>query len=90
MLKSTGARGSPSELFALSARYENPVDSQHNTGYNFCFTTSFANKVSWMPFYFFQWTGEAIQHIAEHGVTQDEFTEVVMDARVIQTSRSTG
>ena len=43
-----------------------------------------------MPFYFFQWTEEAIQHLAEHGVTQDEFTEVVMDARVIQTSRSTG
>jgi hypothetical protein len=43
-----------------------------------------------MPFYFFQWTEEAIQHNAEHGVTQDEFTEVVMDARVIQASRSTG
>ena len=43
-----------------------------------------------MPFYFFQWSEEAIQHLAEHGVTQDEFTEVVMEARVIQTSRSTG
>lgn len=43
-----------------------------------------------MPFYFFQWSEEAIQHLAEHDVTQDEFTEVVMDARVIQKSRSTG
>jgi hypothetical protein len=43
-----------------------------------------------MPFYIFHWTDEAIQHIAEHGVTQDEFTEVVMDATNVQASRSTG
>jgi hypothetical protein len=43
-----------------------------------------------MPFYIFHWTDEAIQHIAEHGVTQDEFTEVVMDATNIQASRRTG
>jgi hypothetical protein len=43
-----------------------------------------------MPFYIFHWTEEAIQHIAEHGVTQDEFTEVVMEATSIQASRRTG
>ena len=42
------------------------------------------------PCCFFQWTEEAIRHLAEHGVTQDEFAEVVMDARMIETSRSTG
>ena len=43
-----------------------------------------------MPFYIFHWTAESLQHIAEHGVTREEFTEVVMDATEIQTSRSTG
>jgi len=43
-----------------------------------------------MPFYIFHWTAESLQHVAEHGVTQDEFTEVVMDATEIQASRSTG
>ena len=43
-----------------------------------------------MPFYIFHWTKESLQHIAEHGVTQDEFAEVVMDATEIHASRSSG
>ncbi len=30
-----------------------------------------------MPFLDFQWTGEAIDHIAEHGVSQEDFEQVV-------------
>ncbi len=40
-----------------------------------------------MPFYIFHWTDEAIRHIAEHGITQDEFEEVTMDAISIEASR---
>jgi hypothetical protein len=32
-----------------------------------------------MPFYFFIWDGDCEQHIMEHGVTMDEFEEVVCD-----------
>jgi hypothetical protein len=32
-----------------------------------------------MPFYFFIWTPEIVEHLAEHGVTADEFEEVVSD-----------
>jgi|GEM_PF-6565772 len=35
-----------------------------------------------MPFCILHWTEESLQHIAEHGVTQDEFTEVVMDTGI--------
>jgi len=30
-----------------------------------------------MPYRNFQWTDEAIEHLAEHGVTQDDFEQVV-------------
>ncbi len=30
-----------------------------------------------MPFLDFQWTDEAIEHIAEHGISQEDFEEVV-------------
>ena len=30
-----------------------------------------------MPFLNFQWTDTAIEHIAEHGVSQEDFEEVV-------------
>ena len=43
-----------------------------------------------MPFYIFHWTDEAIQHIAEHGITQDEFEEVTMNAISIEASRKSG
>ena len=30
-----------------------------------------------MPHYFFIWTDEIIEHLAEHDVTPDEFEEVI-------------
>jgi uncharacterized DUF497 family protein len=32
-----------------------------------------------MAFLDFQWTDEAIEHIAEHGVSQEDFEQVVCD-----------
>jgi hypothetical protein len=43
-----------------------------------------------MPFHFFLWTVESIEHIAEHGVSQEEFEEVVMNPEGETVSRSTG
>jgi uncharacterized DUF497 family protein len=42
-----------------------------------------------MPLYFFQWTKESEAHLAEHGVTPDEFEEVVGNPDWVQTSRTT-
>ncbi len=41
-----------------------------------------------MPFYFVIWTPEAIEHIARHGVTQDEFEQVVFSARQLAIEES--
>ena len=43
-----------------------------------------------MPFYFFVWDDENEQHLAEHGVTPEEFQEVVCDPDSEADSRSTG
>jgi hypothetical protein len=43
-----------------------------------------------MPFYFFLWTAESIEHISEHGVSQEEFEEVVMNPEGETVSRSSG
>ena len=43
-----------------------------------------------MPFYFFQWTEEIIEHLAEHGVSQDEFEAIVCSPDTRSTSRSSG
>lgn len=43
-----------------------------------------------MPFYFFIWTPEIIEHLAEHDVTPDEFEEVVSHPEVEGISRSSG
>jgi hypothetical protein len=43
-----------------------------------------------MPYYFFQWTPEIINHLAEHDVSPDEFEEVVSDPDYEDLSRSTG
>ena len=32
-----------------------------------------------MAFFFFHWDDEIIEHLAQHGVTQDEFAEVVQN-----------
>lgn len=43
-----------------------------------------------MPWYFFHWDDENIQHVADHGVTQAEFEEVVMDPDQVKWSRLSG
>lgn len=43
-----------------------------------------------MPFYFFVWTPEIIEHLAEHGVTPEEFEEVVSNPDSEDVSRSSG
>jgi uncharacterized DUF497 family protein len=44
-----------------------------------------------MPSYFFHWTEEIVEHLAENGVSPEEFEAVVKDERSeVTTSRSTG
>lgn len=43
-----------------------------------------------MPFYFFLWTAESIEHLAEHDVSQEEFEEVVRNPEGETVSRSSG
>jgi uncharacterized DUF497 family protein len=43
-----------------------------------------------MPFYLFVWDGENEEHLSEHGVTVDEFVEVVCDPHRVEASRSSG
>lgn len=43
-----------------------------------------------MPYYFFIWTPEIIDHLAEHDVLPDEFEEVVSNPEYENVSRSTG
>ena len=42
-----------------------------------------------MPYYFFQWDDETVQHLAEHGVTTEDFQAIVSQARVFGRSKST-
>ena len=41
-----------------------------------------------MPHVSFVWNDELIEYIGRHGVTQDEFAEVVMNSTDVRTSRS--
>lgn len=43
-----------------------------------------------MPFYFFLWTDESVAHLHEHGISPDEFEEVVSDPEETDLSRTTG
>lgn len=44
-----------------------------------------------MPVYFFHWSDEIVEHLADNDVSPDEFEEVVQDAMsTATTSRSTG
>ncbi len=43
-----------------------------------------------MPYYFFVWAQEVIDHLAEHEVTPEEFEEVVNNPDFEDVSRSTG
>jgi uncharacterized DUF497 family protein len=41
-----------------------------------------------VPYYFFIWNDLIIEHIAEHGVVQDEYEEVVCDPDEVDQSHS--
>jgi hypothetical protein len=44
-----------------------------------------------MPYYFFMWTDEIIDHLAEHGISPEDFEQVVsrpVDVRVSRSSDS--
>jgi uncharacterized DUF497 family protein len=43
-----------------------------------------------MPYYLFLWNDLIERHLAEHGVTADEFEAVVCDPDSLDTSRSSG
>lgn len=43
-----------------------------------------------MPFYLFIWSDEIEKHLAAHGVTADEFEEVVCDPDEVDQSHSSG
>jgi hypothetical protein len=43
-----------------------------------------------MPYYFFVWTPEIVEHLAQHDVTPEEFEEVLTNSDDEQVSRSTG
>lgn len=43
-----------------------------------------------MAFYLFFWTDEREQHVADHGITREEFEEVVNQPEFVTASRSTG
>jgi len=41
-----------------------------------------------MPHVLFVWNDELVDYIAQHGVTPDEFEEVVLNSKEVRTSRS--
>jgi len=43
-----------------------------------------------MPYYDFLWTDEIVEHIAAHGITQDDFEQVVCNPTRVGKSRSSG
>ena len=43
-----------------------------------------------MPYFDFLWTDEIVAHLAEHGVSKEDFEEVVSNPRKLGVSRSTG
>jgi hypothetical protein len=43
-----------------------------------------------MPMYFFIWTPEIIDHLAEHDVSPEEFEEIVNNPEYEDVSRSSG
>lgn len=43
-----------------------------------------------MPYYEFVWTDDIVRHLAEHGVSQDDFEHVVCNSSSKGYSRSSG
>ena len=43
-----------------------------------------------MPYFDFVWTEEILDHLAEHGVSREDFEEVVSNPNRVSVSRSSG
>ncbi len=43
-----------------------------------------------MPFFDFYWTDDVVEHLAEHGISREDFAEVVSTPERRGESRSTG
>jgi hypothetical protein len=43
-----------------------------------------------MPYYDFLWTDDIVDHLAEHGISQDDFEHVVCNPERTGVSRSSG
>ena len=43
-----------------------------------------------MPYFEFLWTGDIVRHLAEHGISQDDFEHVVCNPSSRGYSRSSG
>lgn len=43
-----------------------------------------------MPHVLFHWNDEIVEYIGQHGVTPEEFEEVVLASKEVRTSRSSG
>jgi hypothetical protein len=43
-----------------------------------------------MPYVLFVWNDGLIEYVGQHGVTPDEFEEVVLNAKTIHRSRTSG
>ncbi len=43
-----------------------------------------------MAYYEFYWTDETVEHLAEHGVTVEDFQDVVSEPEEVGESRSSG
>jgi hypothetical protein len=41
-----------------------------------------------MPYYYFMWTDEIVEHLAEHGLTPEDFERVVCNPTDVRKSRS--
>ncbi|MFO0968776.1 MAG: hypothetical protein U0793_24735 [Gemmataceae bacterium] len=43
-----------------------------------------------MPYYFFFWTDDLVEHLAEHDLTPEDFERVVCSPQSVDRSRSSG
>jgi hypothetical protein len=43
-----------------------------------------------MPYYFFAWNDQLVEHLAEHDITPEDFEKVVSDPTAVGQSRSSG
>jgi hypothetical protein len=43
-----------------------------------------------MPYYFFIWTPEIVEHLEEHDVSVDDFEDIVSNPESVGVSRSSG